>query len=179
LGGSAYLQRLHSLKTGWPPRCNLEKEKDLHLALRALIHTGSIKSAHDCSEGGLAVALAECCISQQIARETPRLIGAQIDLQPKPSEDGNQPAAASTDTKQVRLDALLFGETQGRIVITTAALDATKVIQRARLLGISATYLGKVGGDKLTINTGGGEFVWPVSELYEGWWTSVARAMRS
>ena len=80
LGGSAYLQRVHGLKDGTPPRCDLEKEKELHLALRALIHSGAVKSAHDCSEGGLAVALAECCISQQIARETPRLIGAQVDL---------------------------------------------------------------------------------------------------
>ena len=80
LGGSAYLQRIHGLKAGTPPRCDLEKEKELHLALRALIHSGAVKSAHDCSEGGLAVALAESCISQQIARETPRLIGAQVDL---------------------------------------------------------------------------------------------------
>src|SRR5207245_8652641 len=80
LGGSAYLQVTHGLKTGTPPRCDLEKEKELHLALRALIHSGVVKSAHDCSEGGLAVVLAECCISQQIARETPRLIGAEIEV---------------------------------------------------------------------------------------------------
>jgi phosphoribosylformylglycinamidine synthase len=68
LGGSAYLQRIHGLKDGTPPRCDLEKEKELHLALRALIYSGAVKSAHDCSEGGLAVTLAESCISQQIAR---------------------------------------------------------------------------------------------------------------
>ncbi len=101
LGGSAYLQRIHGLKNGAPPRCDLDKEKELHLALRALIHSGAVKSAHDCSEGGLAVALAECCLSQQIARETPRLIGAQVDL------TGVQGAQG------VRLDALLFGEAQG------------------------------------------------------------------
>src|SRR5664280_1420935 len=82
LGGSAYLQRVHGLKAGTPPRCDLDQEKELHLALRALIHSGAVKSAHDCSEGGLAVALAESCMSQQIARETPRLIGAQVDLTP-------------------------------------------------------------------------------------------------
>ncbi len=91
LGGSAYLQRLHGLKTGTPPRCDLEKEKELHLGLRALIHSGVVKSAHDCSEGGLAVALAECCISQQIARETPRLIGAEIDLTPAPATAPENP----------------------------------------------------------------------------------------
>src|SRR3954453_17613024 len=78
LGGSAYLQKIHGLKTGTPPRCDLAKETELHLALRSLIYSGVVKSAHDCSEGGLAVDLAESCISQQGARETPRLIGARI-----------------------------------------------------------------------------------------------------
>ena len=105
LGGSAYLQRIHGLKTGTPPRCDLEKEKELHLALRALIHSGVVKSAHDCSEGGLAVALAESCISQQIARETPRLIGAQVDLHDAGSD--------SCEARALRLDALLFGESPG------------------------------------------------------------------
>jgi phosphoribosylformylglycinamidine synthase len=71
LGGSAYLQRIHGRKTGIPPRCNLEAERELQLVLRSLIYSGVVKSAHDCSEGGLAVALSECCISRQIARETP------------------------------------------------------------------------------------------------------------
>ena len=116
LGGSAYLQRIHGWKTGTPPRCDLDGEKELHLALRALIHSGSVKSAHDCSEGGLAVALAECCISQQVARRTPRLIGAQVDLAAA--------AGGPESTPGLRLDALLFGEAQGRVIITVAALDA-------------------------------------------------------
>src|SRR5579859_5646189 len=80
LGGSAYLQRIHARKTGVPPRCDLEQERELQLTLRSLIHSGAVKSAHDCSEGGLAVALAESCVSQQTARETPRLIGALVEL---------------------------------------------------------------------------------------------------
>ncbi len=59
---------------------DLPKEKNLHDTLRTLIRAGLVQSAHDCSEGGLAVALAESCISHQIARETPRLIGAEVDL---------------------------------------------------------------------------------------------------
>src|SRR5204863_725591 len=50
LGGSSYSQVIHSVKNGTPPRCDLEKEKELHLALRALIYSGVVKSAHDCSE---------------------------------------------------------------------------------------------------------------------------------
>ncbi|MCI0744906.1 MAG: phosphoribosylformylglycinamidine synthase subunit PurL [Verrucomicrobia subdivision 3 bacterium] len=163
LGGSAWLQRVHGLKSGTPPRCDLEKERELHSALRALIYSGEIKSAHDCSEGGLAVALAECCISQQVARETPRLIGATIDL------------AAFADA---RLDALLFGESQSRVIITTHALDAVKVVERAKLLGVPALRLGTVGGETLSLKTAGGDLVWPLAELHDLWWNSIARAMK-
>ena len=190
LGGSAYLQRIHGLKTGMPPRCNLEKEKDLHLALRALIHSGVVKSAHDCSEGGLAVALAESCISQQIARETPRLIGAQIDLAVAPP-----PAAMSSGTSVTqeegkdrgeevaslgishRLDALFFGETQGRVVISVAAINAVKVLAQAKILGVPATRIGTVGGATLQIKTVSGNLSCDVRELYDLWWNSVAHAM--
>jgi phosphoribosylformylglycinamidine synthase len=163
LGGSAYLKVVHALKTGLPPRCDLEKEADLDRTLLALIYSGAIKSAHDCSDGGLAVALAECCISQQIARNTPRLIGAQIDL------------SAVTG---VRLDGLLFGETQGRIVISTAPLEAVKVIERAKLLGVSATRLGVVGSESLSIKTASGDYSWAVAELYDLWWNSIGQAMK-
>ena len=162
LGGSACLQRIHGQKTGIPPRCDLEKEKDLHGALRSLIHGGGIKSAHDCSEGGLTVALAESCISQQIARDTPRLIGAQIDL---------------SRFAEIRLDALLFGETQGRIIISVAAIDAVKVLERAKILGVSAIFLGTVGGAALSIKTPASELHWPLTELHDLWWNAIARIM--
>lgn len=162
LGGSAYLQTLHGKKTGLPPRVDLETAKTLHTTLIGLIHTGEVKSAHDCSEGGLAVALAESCIVQQTARETPRLIGANVDL---------------SGTKDVRLDALLFGETQNRVVITCAPLNATKVIERAKLMGVPAVRIGTVSGDALTVKTASGEFTAPVSELHDAWWHSIARAM--
>src|SRR5439155_2032861 len=105
LGGSAYLQAIHGLKTGTPPRCDLEQEKNVQLALRGLIQSGVVKSAHDCSEGGLAVALAESCVSQQIARETPRLIGAQIDLAVAPP-----PAAMSSGTSVTQEEGKDRGE---------------------------------------------------------------------
>jgi phosphoribosylformylglycinamidine synthase len=165
LGGSAYLQRLHGLKTGTPPCCDLDKEKELHLALRALIHSGVVKSAHDCSEGGLAVALAECCISHHVARETPACIGAQIDLSSEP-------------LAKLRLDALLFGEAQARIVISVPGIAAGKVLAQAKILGIPALKLGTVGGETLSVKTAGQEFSWPVRELHDAWWNSIARTMR-
>jgi phosphoribosylformylglycinamidine synthase len=151
------------------------------LVLRALIHSGVVKSAHDCSEGGLAVAVAESCISQQIARETPRLIGAEIDLSPEAAAPaaGTPLETAKPAAANVRLDALLFGETQGRIVISVGALDAVKVVERAKLMGVKATRIGTVGGDKLTLRTAAGEFSCPLAELHDLWWNSIANAMNS
>ena len=156
------MQAVHGIKNGTPPRIDLERENELHGALRSLIFASGIKSAHDCSDGGLAVALAECCISNQVARETPRLIGAEIDL----SSFGDQ-----------RFDSLLFGETQSRIIISVKPLDAVKTIERAKLLGIPAARLGAVGGPALRIKTAKGEFTWLVSELHDLWWNAIAKLM--
>src|SRR5262249_1486534 len=135
-------------------------------------HSGSVKSAHDCSEGGLAVAVAESCISGQVARETSRLIGARLDLTPPPSNGSETPHEA------VRLDALLFGETQGRLIISVSALNAGKVLAQAQILGIPAARIGTVGGDQLIIKSGDLEVSWTLAELHDLWWNSIARAMR-
>lgn len=173
LGGSAYLKVEHGLKTGTPPRCDLEKARLLNTSMLSLICSGDIKSAHDCSEGGLAVCLAECCISHLEARNTPRLIGAEIDLSDVESSIEKESGALP------RLDALLFGETQHRIVITTSDLDAAKVVARAKLLGLVACRIGRVGGDALAVKTRRGEWRWPVAELHDLWWNSIARIFRS
>jgi phosphoribosylformylglycinamidine synthase len=164
IGGSAYLQRIHNQKTGTPPRIDLQKEKRLHDTLRSLIIAGLVKSAHDCSEGGFAVALAECCISHQIARETPRLIGANVEL-------GSFPNA--------RLDALLFGETQSRIIISVSSENSRQVLKSAFAASVSATPLGTVGGQHLTLATSHGKYTWPLAELHDAWFHSIARAMQS
>jgi phosphoribosylformylglycinamidine synthase len=183
LGGSAYLQVIRGKKNGSPPRCDLEVAKILHTTLIGLIQSGLVKSAHDCSEGGLAVALAESCISQLIARETPRLIGATVDLVAQASSLCVPAAGEKTGTHRqdacatTRLDALLFGETQSRVVISCKALDAVKVVERAKLMGVPAVQIGKVGGDKLTVKTASGEFSAPLTELHDPWWNSIARAM--
>jgi len=183
LGGSAYLQVVHGKKNGSPPRCDLETAKTLHTTLLGLIQSGLVKSAHDCSEGGLAVALAESCISQLIARETPRLIGATVDLSLVARESSRAQTAEGGEKSGLdgvsphRLDALLFGETQSRVVISCKALDAVKVVERAKLMGVPAIQIGKVGGDKLTVKTASGEFSASLTELHDQWWNSIARAM--
>ncbi len=162
LGGSAYVQRVGNRKTGTPPRCDLAREKKLHDGLRALIAVGAVKSAHDCADGGLTVALAEGCISQQAGRETPRCIGAEIDL---------------SSFSSSRLDALLFGETQSRVIISVAGPDLNSVLEQAQALGLIATRIGTVGGLDLKIKTGGAVYEWPVAELHDLWWHALARAL--
>jgi phosphoribosylformylglycinamidine synthase len=162
LGGSAYLQVAHGRKTGQPPRCDLDQERLLNQTLRGWIASGVIKSAHDCSEGGLAVALAEACISQTAGRDTPRLIGASIDFSAVPA---------------TRLDGLLFGEAQGRIVISVAHAQASKVLGQAKILGVSARQIGVVGGADLIIKTAGAELKVNTSELHDLWWNAIARLM--
>jgi phosphoribosylformylglycinamidine synthase subunit PurL len=162
LGGSAFLGVEHGIKNGTPPHCDYDKEKTLNQTLLGLIQSGLVKSAHDCSEGGLAVTLAEGCISQSTARETPRLIGAKVDL---------------ASFKDIRTDALLFGESQARVVITVSADDVVKVVERAKLMGVPAVKLGVVGGSELIIETATGKIETSLTALHDPWWNTVARAM--
>jgi len=162
LGGSAFLQVLHDTKNGVPPRCDLAAERTLGTTLLGLIQSGLVKSAHDCAEGGLSVALAESCISNYEGRNTATLIGAEVDL---------------SEFKNGRLDALLFGETHGRVIITTSELDAVKAIERAKLMGVPAARIGTVGGEALRIKSTTGDHTWSLSGLHDLWWNSIANAM--
>ncbi|MCB1125514.1 MAG: phosphoribosylformylglycinamidine synthase II, partial [Verrucomicrobiae bacterium] len=187
LGGSAWLQVRHGRKTGIPPRCDLEQAGILHTTLLGLIRAGGIKSAHDCSEGGLAVCVAESCMSRLEARHYSRLIGAQVDLTPEPAPgpaNGGEPTdkspaapAGNNALPSVRSDALLFGEGQNRVVVSCAELDAVKIVERARLMGVPARRIGTVGGEALRMKAGGLELSAPVAELHDIWWNSLGRAM--
>jgi phosphoribosylformylglycinamidine synthase len=156
LGGSHYLKVVHGRKEGRVPRVNFEREKAMHDALRALITAGIVKSAHDCSEGGVAVALAECCIS------CPELqVGATIEL-------GNS---------GLRLDQALFNESQARVVISTAADRADEALAALAQRGVGAIRLGTTGGDALKIQLGADSLSWSLAELHDRWFHSIARVM--
>ena len=156
LGGSHYVKVIHGLKAGIPPRLDYAKEKAVQAAVLALIKMGLLRSAHDLSEGGLAVAVAECCISGE------ELLGAEIDL---------------TGIGSGRVDELLFNESQSRIVISIRRENATAALSLAQWQGIPARRIGFVGGDQLRIKGAGGDWSWPVKELREAWWGSIERAM--
>jgi phosphoribosylformylglycinamidine synthase subunit PurL len=78
----------------------------------------------------------------------------------------------------LRLDALLFGEAQGRVIISVAAVNAAKVLAQAKILGVAAAWIGTVGGAALQIKTPEATLNCDLRELHDLWWNSIARAMR-
>jgi hypothetical protein len=72
----------------------------------------------------------------------------------------------------------LFGEAQSRVVVTSTAADAIKVVERAKLMGVAAIQIGTVGGTQLTVKTAAGEFAWNPADLHDLWWNSIARIMK-
>jgi phosphoribosylformylglycinamidine synthase len=162
IGGSLYLKTIYGKKAGLPPRLNFDRELAIQKFLRTLIRKGVVKSAHDCSEGGLAVALAECCMSGG------EKIGARICL---PQMGGSSSLAIQ------RLDVSLFNESQSRIAVTVPSEASDLVQQEAAQAGIELTRLGSVGGSELAIEGPEGTLSWPLDQLHEAWYSSVALAL--
>ena len=132
LGGSEYLATIHGVEAGRPPQLNLERELAVQKLVLAAIRSGLIKSAHDCSDGGLAVALAESCIVGGI--------GAKIEL----------PDTIEAQTN-IRLDSLLFGETQSRVVLSCAPENWPKLQELAHAAHVPVSFLGSVGGERIVV----------------------------
>jgi phosphoribosylformylglycinamidine synthase II len=151
LGAGEYLKVVHDLVRGEIPELDLEKEKRLQDACLEMIRSGKVKSAHDCAEGGIAVALAECCIT------SPVHLGARVKLEDK-----------------IRTDALLFGESQSRIIITVKPEDATFLEKIAKKHRIPYCKLGKAEGSSLNIE---GMLDLPVSKLEEAYECAIERIM--
>ena len=128
LGASEYLKVVHKLVKGNAPELDLDKEKKVQDACLAMIRAGIVKSAHDCSEGGLAVALAECCVA------SPSHLGAKVRLD-----------------QSMTADALLFGESQSRIIITLRSEHLAEVETIAQRHQVPFSVIGEVGGQNLNI----------------------------
>ncbi len=163
LGGSRYLKVCHGLKIGPPPQVDLAHEIKVQNTVRDLIREGLVQSAHDCSEGGLAVALAECCFNPE------RLFGADVDCSRRPMGDAH---ASRRDAATV-----LFNESQSRIVISVAAGNLDNVISMLDKSGVPFQQLGQVGGDELKIRIDEQTFRWRVPEICDEWWNAIRRAV--
>jgi phosphoribosylformylglycinamidine synthase len=155
LGGSQFLKICHGKKIGPTPHVDLTHEIKVQNAVRDLIKEGLVKSAHDCSEGGLNVALAECCFDPK------KLLGAEINL-----KAGDTPATT-----------VLFNESQSRIVISAAPADLEKMISILRERAVPFQQLGKVGGEELCIRVNEESFRWPIASLHDGWFNAIRRAV--
>ncbi len=130
LGGTEYLRVVHAREQGAPPALSLEDEKAVQGCVLKLIQDGLVRSAHDCSDGGLAVALAECCLSNPTQPN-----GAVVRL----------------GLNGLRRDALLFGESQSRVVLSVSPDHADQVLRIAAERGVMAVAIGRVGGGRLVI----------------------------
>ncbi|PYJ27400.1 MAG: phosphoribosylformylglycinamidine synthase subunit PurL [Verrucomicrobia bacterium] len=174
LGGSSYLKVCHGLKVGPPPHIDLAHEIKVQNAVRDLIREGLIKSAHDCSEGGLAVALAESCFNPE------KLFGAKADCSRRPAGDAqgtmqtNQRHASHSEAATA-----LFNESQSRIIISVAPENLDKAESILRERAVPFQQLGKVEGDQLRIQVEDKKFAWPVADLFDDWWNSIRRVIES
>jgi len=132
LAGSSYLERLHGAVTGRPPEIDLPLERAVQGFLRQAIAQGLVASAHDLSDGGLAVAAAECCIAAGL--------GAALEL----------PAGSA------RVDRLLFAEGGARILVSVAPSQAQAWQDAMAAAAVSAERIGVVtAAADLVISQGG------------------------
>ncbi len=142
LGGTEYIKTCHSLIRGNPPPVDLDKERKLHDTFLKLAGEKLIKSAHDCSDGGLAIAIAESCWIREP-------IGAEIDI-----------------PLIYRPDAELFGEEHSRIVCSLAPENLSRLEKICRDTGFPFHVIGRTGGERLRIN----ELIdCDIIELYDLW----------
>jgi len=156
LGGSQYLLQRTGKKIGPLPILDLEAEKRAQDAVAAAIRKGIVRSAHDCSEGGFAVAAVECCVSG----EKPR--GASVDIPPA----------------VIRLDDMLFNESPSRVIVSVAPENAASLDRICAGLGVPLARIGHVGGLKFHLKAGGCEvFNEDLDRLHNAWRHSLAKCM--
>jgi phosphoribosylformylglycinamidine synthase subunit PurL len=159
IGGSEWLWLRRGREAGTPPLVDLAHERRLHGLLVEGVAAGLVASAHDVSDGGLAIALAECTFAGQ--GPDARWIGARVEL-----------------VEGIRVEALLFGESTGRVVVTTRDSDALR--SAAKRAGIPARRIGETGGERLRIGPRDRGEAWidaPVERLARIWTRALPRRL--
>jgi phosphoribosylformylglycinamidine synthase subunit PurL len=153
VGGSEYQKLSLGKVEGRPPQIDLDQEQRIQSFVLQAIQAGLIRSAHDLSEGGLAVGLAECCITGKL--------GGNI-----------------TCTSNLRPDLFLFSETQSRILLSSSTEQAQLLQKMAEEQRISIREIGKVGGEHLVIQVNGSEQIkQPIAALKHAWKQALPRLM--
>ncbi|MGM0884761.1 MAG: phosphoribosylformylglycinamidine synthase subunit PurL [Bacillota bacterium] len=154
LGGSELQYVLEGAAAGRPPEIDLATEKKVLDAVLGAIQKGLVASAHDLSEGGIAVAVAESCISGRL--------GAEVSL-----------------TTDLRADHLLFSESQSRILLSAKPEQAAALQAWLTEQGVVHTQIGNVKGSSLTINVNGKAGIQaPVQQLEKVWKDAIPCLMK-
>ena len=155
-GSSEYAKEILGAVWGYPPELDIEKEATLQRALVAMIQAGLVESAHDCADGGLAVALVESAL--------PAEVGLSVRL-PK---------------QQTAPEFLLFAEDASRVVISCDPIHLPRIQQVAEEYGVFADVLGETGGERVEIAIAEQNVisasVQELREVYEG---ALERALRT
>jgi len=159
LGGSEYLKVIHDTVRGVPPLLDLDAERALQSLLVTLADDRLVRSAHDCSDGGLAVTIAECAFDTTG-------IGAEVSL------DGVQASRDAT----INIAASLFGESASRVVISVMPEHVTTVLRHASAAGVPARVIGQTGGSRLRMAVAGAIVIdQSVDEAERVWSTAIDR----
>ncbi|HKY07571.1 MAG TPA: phosphoribosylformylglycinamidine synthase subunit PurL [Candidatus Binatia bacterium] len=153
LGGSEYLKYVHGLTRGTPPWIDLRVERSVQLACLEAVEQDLLSSAHDVSDGGLAIALAECCMGQ-----SDKQFGVRIETH-----------------EMIRGDASLFSESQSRIVVSLKEENIARLKEIAARHNVPMQIIGAVGGNRLTIQP---LVQLPVDELKTIWSTALAARLK-
>jgi phosphoribosylformylglycinamidine (FGAM) synthase-like enzyme len=165
LGGSEYLKALHQTVKGQPPLLDLDRERRLIGLLGRAAGAGILRSAHDCSDGGLAVTLAECAFDTGG-------IGFDVDA---PSL-ANGVVQAVDPASPIGLIAALFGESASRAVVSVRRADRATLLQMAADAGVPAQLIGNTGGSRLMIRCRGNIVIdTAVADAERIWSDAIAR----
>jgi phosphoribosylformylglycinamidine synthase len=156
LGGSEFLWTLHGRLAGELAPLDLELERRVQAAVRAAVAAGLVTAAHDCAEGGLAVALAECAMS---APEGGPRVGCSVAL-----------------TVARRADETLFGEGPSRVVVSVEAARAREFEALMAESAIPWRWIGVTGGDRLVVRAAAQTLVdLPLEGMESAWRTGFER----
>jgi len=148
LGGSEYLKVEHGTVAGRPPALDLAREGVVNRLILAAAKAGQLRSAHDCADGGMLVALAECCLLGGMGVRCPAL----------------RPEAP------LRLDAAFFGETPGRFIVSVASRAMPELQTLARRHHVEISLLGMSGGDTVEFE---GQLRLSVDQIRQAWETGL------
>ena len=158
LGGSEYYHFIHQLEGGIAPQTDPIREKNVLNCILALIGQRLVTAAHDCSKGGLAIALAKMCLKGNL--------GGQIDLKP-------------IDSEKLRIDALLFSESHSRFILSIKKDQLNAVKNLAQKYSVPFYLLGKVTKDPtFNISYSTGQIKCELNKMKGIWLETIPKMMK-